>query len=253
MKTDYRISHQSAEISKTYDEVLYRKGSYDDTLWQEEQRILDREVIFLRAEISHISYLDFACGTGRILSFLETKVDDATGVDVAHAMLERARGVVRKAQLVQADLTRSDVLQGNTYDLITAFRFFLNAELSLREEAMALLSKKLRNENSVLLFNMHGNVWSHRVFTKLWLRFRGKHLSAATRREVIALAERHGLQVVRWYGFGVVPKVLYRIIGSTFVYDLDRILSYIPGARYISYDLIFICGQKVVEPKTSLW
>src|SRR3989338_437124 len=244
MKTDYRTSHQNKEASRIYDEVLYKQGTYDDALWKEEQRVLEHELVLLRNHAQTISLLDFATGTGCVFSFLESRVEYATGVDIAEEMLERARQVVQKAKLVHADITRADALGGETFDLITAFRFFLNAEPALRNEAIALLAKKLRDEESVLIFNMHGNLWSHRVFTKFLLRLRGKHLSAATCREAIALAERHGLQVVRWYGFGVLPKIIYRVIGSSFARHLDGFFSSIPGARHISYDLVFVCKKK---------
>lgn len=244
MKTNYRMSHQSEQVSRVYDEVLYKQGTYDDVLWRREQYILEKEFTLLQTKVTSISLLDFACGTGRILAFLEHKVNNAVGVDIAEEMLSRARQVVRNARLIKADLTRMDPLQGEQFDLITAFRFFLNAESELREEAMAVLSQKLRNQDSALIFNMHGNLWSSRMFTKWWLRLKGKHLSTSTRREMELLAERHGLRVVRWYGFGMLPKIIYRVIGSSFAYSLDRFFSRIPGARYISYDLVFVCRKK---------
>ncbi|OGZ44785.1 MAG: hypothetical protein A3J54_02060 [Candidatus Ryanbacteria bacterium RIFCSPHIGHO2_02_FULL_45_13b] len=247
MKTNYRMSHQSEQVSRVYDEVLYRQGTYDDALWREEQRVLTKELAVLQARAVPVSLLDFACGTGRIIAFLENTVNNATGVDIAEEMLQRARQVVRRARLIKTDLTRTDALRGETFDLVTAFRFFLNAESVLREEAMAVLSQKLRNQDSVLIFNMHGNLWSNRIFTKLWLRLRGKHLSASTRREMELLARRHGLQVVRWYGLGTLPKIVYRLIGSRAAYFIDRILSHVPGARFISYDLVFVCKKGTVK------
>lgn len=246
MKTDYRTSHKDKEISRVYDEVLYKQGSYDDALWKEEQCILEKELSLLQGSTSPISLLDFAAGTGRILSFLETRVGSAVGVDIADEMLERARSVVEKAKLVRADITRTDVLRGETFDMITAFRFFLNAEDTLREEAMAVLAQKLRNEKSVLIFNIHGNLWSHRIFTKLWLRLWGKRLSTATKSEMRALVERHGLQIVQWYGFGVLPKIAYRVIGLPVAFQIDKLFSWIPGARHISYDLVFVCKKGMV-------
>ncbi len=230
-----------------YDEILYRHGSYDSFLWLSEQEILRHEFADMRRYASRISYLDFACGTGRILAFAEQFADNAVGVDIADEMLERARGIVKKSELVCADITREDPLGARRFDIITAFRFFLNAEPALRQEAMAALAARLRDDKSMLIFNMHGNLWSHRIFTKIGLQLKGKHLSASTRRAMELLAERQGLRVVRWYGFGVVPKVLYRIFGSVLMYRLDIILSYVPGMRYVSYDLVFVCRKGIVE------
>ncbi|OGZ43170.1 MAG: hypothetical protein A3J55_02075 [Candidatus Ryanbacteria bacterium RIFCSPHIGHO2_02_FULL_45_17b] len=247
MKTDYRISHQSEQVSRVYDEVLYKQGTYDDALWRWEQCILEKEITLLQTKATPISLLDFACGTGRILTFLENKVNNAVGVDIAEEMLSRARQVVQNARLIKADLTRIDALRGEPFDLVTAFRFFLNAEPVLREEAMAVLFQKLRNQDSLLIFNIHGNLWSHRVFTKIGLWFRGKRLSVSTRREMELLARRHGLEMARWYGFGILPKIAYRVIGSRIAHGIDKILSHIPGMRFISYDLVFVCKKGIVK------
>ena len=87
--------------------------------------------------------LDFACGSGRVLELLEGHVGKATGVDVTESMLEVAADVTERSRLVHADITRSDDLDGEQFDLITAFRFFPNAELDLRHEAMAKLATLL--------------------------------------------------------------------------------------------------------------
>ncbi|TSC79446.1 MAG: type 12 methyltransferase [Parcubacteria group bacterium Gr01-1014_29] len=176
MKTNYRISHQSERVSEIYDEVLYRPGTYDDALWQEEKRVLQRELSQLEKDVANISYLDFACGTGRLLSFLEDRVNEAVGVDIAEEMLGRARKIVHRARVIRADSTREDPLAGEVFDFITAFRFFLNAEPALREEAL--------------------------------------------------------------------PKILYRLFGSSGMCKLDGALLRLPGARYIAYDLIFVCKKK---------
>lgn len=244
MKTNYRMSHQSERVSEIYDEVLYRPGMYDDALWQEEKRVLQRELSRLERDVAKISYLDFACGTGRLLSFLEDHVNEATGVDIAEEMLRRARKIVHRARVIRADSTREDPLAGEVFDFITAFRFFLNAEPALREEAMAVLAGKLRDGRSELVFNIHGNLWSHRIITKVWLMTRAKRLSASTKREMEQLANRHGLYVARWYGIGILPKVLYRLFGSSCMRKIDGALSRLPGARSIAYDLIFVCKKK---------
>ena len=68
---------------------------------------------------------DFGCGTGRILAYLEERVARAVGVDPAETMVQVARQRVRRAELVVADITRNDVLSGDMFDVITAFRIFL--------------------------------------------------------------------------------------------------------------------------------
>src|SRR5690348_278614 len=100
--------------------------------WRLEQRALDG---ILRDHVvgRNIAYLDFACGTGRILAHLYQRVAVATGVDVSSSMMEVARELAPGAELIEADLTQRDVLQDRRFDLITAFRFFPNAERELRQ------------------------------------------------------------------------------------------------------------------------
>ncbi len=108
----------------------------------------------------------------------------------------------------------------------------------------------MRDQKSLLLFNVHGNLWSHRWFARLYYRFiKGRNLNALSPRAAIALARRHGLRVVRWSGFGVVPKPFYRIFGSRSMYAVDLFVSRIPGTRWISADLLFVCERENTDTK----
>jgi len=244
MKPSYRESHKTERKSRMYEELVYKQGSYDDMVWQYEKKLLDMELARLKERVpSVLRYLDFGCGTGRILGYLEEEVGEATGVDNAASMLAYARNQVKKAKLIEADLTEHDVLAGEEYDFITAFRIFLNAEPVLRKEMMRVLTPKMRDENSIFIFNMHGNIWSHRLFTKLWLTLRGRRLNTISYWQARRFAEAHGLFVERWYGFGVLPKVFYRWFGSTRMYRLDNMFARVPFMRYMAYDLVFVCKK----------
>ena len=127
-------------------------------IWEKEKQILD-------ALISHWldsrkCYLDFACGTGRVLSHLEKRFTESTGIDISEDMLKCASSSVSSSTLICGDLTRDPNLVNGKYDCITAFRFFLHSQQSLRYEAMHVLSEKLRDRNSILIFNIHGNRYS---------------------------------------------------------------------------------------------
>src|SRR5690554_5494081 len=77
------------------------------------------------------SHLDFACGSGRLIGFLRDRVGSSIGVDVSTDMLEIAKREVGDAKLIHADLTDCDVLGQEKFQLITAFRFFPNAQEEL--------------------------------------------------------------------------------------------------------------------------
>lgn len=241
--SDYRSSHVGQEKSRIYEEDIYREGSYDEMLWRIERELLIKEIRALQKKVGKIQYLDFACGTGRIISFLEQSVEESYGIDVSSAMLAKAREKVKKSELIYADLTANDVLKDKTFDLITAFRFFLNAEPELRASAFSVLRTKLKDEKSIFIFNMHGNIVSHRLFTKFWYLLRGRRLATSSFWEAQRLVSENGLEVIHWYGIGVLPKIFYRYVSSRFLLALDKLFFSLPIFKYVSYDLVFVCRK----------
>ncbi len=238
---DYRLSHQSEIKTKRYERDVYRAGSYDDGIWQEEKKILDCELGLLKKQIPVLRYLDFGCGTGRIIGYLEHKVDKSTGVDIAREMLAIAKEKLRCSRLIEADITTDDVLRGQKFDIITAFRIFLNAEPPLRDAILKALAQKL-SQDGIFIFNIHGNTWSFRLPMVWWYRLRGRHLNHLSYKQIKKMAARHGLRIERLYGFGFVPKVLYRLCPRK-SFAVDRLLARVPLIKYISYHLIFVCKR----------
>lgn len=209
---DYRTTHVGSESwAKDYDAKLFSPGSFDAAMWEREQQLLDR--IAQEHVPRRESYLDFACGTGRVLSYVERHFRTAVGLDISDTMLSVARGRVRSATLVQGDATGDPtVLDGRRFDFITAFRFFLNAQPSLRDDAMAFLASALKDEDSRLLFNVHGNRYSTRALVAAKAKITREQFASMSVRESIDLAARHGLEVVEWYGIGSYDKALLRVM-----------------------------------------
>lgn len=212
---DYRSSHQGK--GEDY-HARFSGSSHRALMWRIEQDIL-RDL--MRAYFSTSSlerplsrskgvrHLDFACGTGRVLKLLEDEVDVSTGVDVAPSMLEIARREAERAEFHCVDITRDDVLGERQFDLITAFRFFPNAEPALRDEAMARLALSLA-PGGILVFNNHLRAGSlrHRAIQAKVLRGeltnkRRRHVMSDE--EVSALAARHDLAVVESRHLGLLP------------------------------------------------
>lgn len=239
---DYRQSHLG-DKSRRYEEEIYRAGSYDDAIWQIEKKILRREAERFSARKSDIAYLDFGCGGGRILRELEEYTARAVGVDTSPEMIERARERVKKATLVLADVTEYDPLQGEKFDLITAFRVFLNAGPELSHKIMLSLVPKL-SSGGVFIFNFHGNIFSYRAITKLWLWLKGRSLNTISYPEARRFAERYNLKIARIYGVGFLPKIFYRIFGTSSMLAIDSLFAKIPLFKYISYNLILVCEHQ---------
>lgn len=203
---DYRNAHhgKGTAYHRGFSDNVYRS-----TMWEIEQGILldYLKTYFDRPE--KVRLLDFACGTGRVLELLEDRVASSTGVDVTASMLDVAGEVTSKSRLINCDITRSDELDDERFDMITAFRFFPNAEPSLRNDAMAKLSMMLA-PGGILVFNNHIRTGSSRHRARLQKAKRGKlksrnDLHCMSDAEATELARAHRLTIVEDRHAGVLP------------------------------------------------
>jgi len=170
-------------------------------MWDLERNLL-REILRDRTFQSH---LDFACGTGRILAECKARSVESTGLDVSHAMVSLAREKCSEATLFVADFRENpSILEGRRFDLITAFRFFPNAQPELREEALRFLASHL-SEGGLLVLNNHRNLDSTSFRIARFLR---KSFGKTGMRdsEVIELIHSAGLNVVLRRGLGAIPQ-----------------------------------------------
>ena len=205
----YRNSHTTDGKGLSYDDH-YATIPWRRVLWDQEQRVLN-SFIETYFKNGNINLLDFACGTGRITSFLEAHVRSSTGVDVSSTMLGEAKKKLKKTELIELDLTQDNILRNRKFNLITAFRFFLNAEPELRKEVMQLLASLL-DRDGCLVFNNHRN----RTSPLIWLRYIHRHkikrenVNFMTISETRKLAKEAGLEIIRIYPVGLLPLPLVK-------------------------------------------
>ncbi|MFH1716996.1 MAG: class I SAM-dependent methyltransferase [Planctomycetota bacterium] len=214
-KISYKESHKYATKGAEYEEH-YGKQPWERFLWSREQEIILRilEKCFADREI-HL--LDFACGTGRIAGFLENGVKTSTGVDVSDSMLAVARKKLHRTEIIKADITVENILKPRRFNLITAFRFFLNAEPELRSAAAGAIAELL-SDDGYFVFNNHHSLGSP------WIRLlNARHLkkdpegtfNVMSIDQMKRLVEGAGMEMVEIYpaGFFHPPKfpVSYRL------------------------------------------
>ena len=201
----YRTSHTSPGHGEHYSRT-YEHGYYAYQ-WQLIERPLLRSLFSELKDRDKIRYLDFACGTGRILSVAEEFFGDTTGVDISDEMLRVAAQSCTKSKLVRQDITRSPLKV--EYDVISAFRFFLNAEPALSDEVLSALHKILCKKNGILVINIHVNKSSPLgVIYELRNLISGKKLANTKKySEFEEVLERNGFFVekVHWYSF--LPRI----------------------------------------------
>jgi SAM-dependent methyltransferase len=243
----YRQTFSRDASAARYDEVVYAAGSSADLLWQVEYKILRALAADALRGKPAATYLDFACGTGRVLSSLEDLAAQAVGIDVSAAMLERARARCRKATLICADITRTNGSLEGQYDLITSFRFLTNAEPALRSAALRALHARL-NDGGTLLINTHGNPWSYRLvlLPYHWLkdRFAGRPLFGyLSNRETRRLLQDAGFRVEAVIGMGFVPQKLLPVMGARLAGRIESSLADAPGVQRFGLNQLFVCRK----------
>jgi SAM-dependent methyltransferase len=200
----YRDSHLGAAKALDYDAGFWRQGTAKAIAWELERQLLDLTFDrHLPRRPAHA--VDFACGTGRVLQYLEQRVDETTGIDVSAEMLKLARQRCRRSALIRCDVTRgeSPELDGEI-DLVTTFRFLLNAEPALRSAALRWIRAVLI-PGGHLVANFHLNPLSVRG-RYLRLRRLGQPalpmLSPAEAQSVLAAT---GFTAVACYGYEYLP------------------------------------------------
>jgi SAM-dependent methyltransferase len=240
--TDYRYSHTAPGAGQRYD-ALFAEDRYDGWIWEKEQEVL-RGIVRAYATPGHFRLLDFACGTGRVLQFLEPLAREAVGVDVSSEMLRLAAGNVRQARLINADITRDRALLGDQFDLITAFRFFLNANDGLRRDALTALRDMLR-DGGVLVANIHVNLWSLKLPSHLFRRWvRRQSINATSIRSMTHLFHDHGFRVIRVIGVGWCSPRIFTLVGKRWASRIEELLERVPILTRCATDVIYVCTKQ---------
>jgi predicted TPR repeat methyltransferase len=235
----YTSSHQGR--GRDYHETFAADvNPYRAMHWRLEQRALDR---ILRDHLGggNVAYLDFACGTGRILGHVARQVASATGVDVSPSMMEVAREGAPGAELIEADLTQRDVLGERRFNLITAFRFFPNAEPELRLAVLRVLARHLATPG-VLVFNNHKNKNSlpRRISRLLGRETPGLTMTHA---DVQALVSSAGLKILQVVPLACLPfSENHPLLPVSVLEPLERRLSGLRPLAGMAQDVLYVCG-----------
>jgi len=234
---DYRQSHLGREKAASYHRQ-FSKNPYRAMMWRLERRELDS---ILDDRLSRAPrHLDFACGTGRLLSHLSQRARECVGIDVSEGMLDIARAEMPGCQLVCGDITGSDVLAGRTFDLITAFRFFPNAQSDLRTGAIVALARHLADDG-ILILNNHKNRGSLIYRLARLMRPHAVRQDMSDQ-EVRELVDAAGLIVIDTRHIGSIPSTeKYRLLPVPLLEWMERKLSRVALVRPFASNLIYVC------------
>ena len=202
-----------------------------------------------------IRYLDFACGTGRILSVFRRSIASRTGVDTSAEQLASARRKDPEAALVCGNLiTDPDLLRGQRFDLITCFRLFLNLEPEHRIPILERLRELLAPGGRLFVDN-HMNRYSalglmawfaHRVLGRPRKPFvppgrRGiiSTMSEGEMREALSAA---GLEVDEVIRMTVLPgHGAFILLPEPLLLAVERVLTRLPLISRAAKNQVFVC------------
>lgn len=250
MERSYREQFTSPEAARRY-EKFYSQKTLDSILWEIEKNYLLETVTELRNTVQKIDYLDFACGTGRVVCYLEPFVNTATGIDVSSEMLKIAQQKVKHASLYCKDITDTSIEEEGKYDLITTFRFILNAEPNMRISALRELAKRLKDKSSLLILNNHSNPISYKAllwpyhYTRIFILGRRTSGNYLTIQQLRAVIDAAGLEILSIVGMGFMSAKFLSLLPYHYFKKIETALA---GENFISKrfgaNQIIICRLK---------
>lgn len=241
---------QPADV-RSYDALEYAAGSYAQCLWELQQPWLAGVLRQQRDRAPGLRLLDFACGTGRILSFAEEFAAESHGLDLSAEMVKVAANRCRKSELFVGNVLAEPELLRGPYDVITAFRFLLNVEAPVRVAVLRALRQRLRRPDGLLIADVHGSSRSLRhpaiVWKRLLRRLRptparvDQMLAELSPSETRRLFAETGWTVIAQHGFGVMPPTLYRTPLRGWARAIDQRCAGQPAWRNVSINIISVC------------
>lgn len=240
----YRTSHAKSGYGKHY-AMTYKDGYYAYQWQQIEKPLLD-DLFTAISEGGNKKYLDFACGTGRILGVGEQYFQNSTGVDISAEMLAVAEKNCQTSKLIQQDITKQPLKY--KYDIVTAFRFFLNAEDELTDDVLRTLHSFLLVDDGILLLNIHVNANSPLgLFYKTRNAIQGKN-SANTKTyrdmEVILLKNGFIIEKVYWYSFLPRTGWYFNWVSKYLMVPVETVFKKVPFLRFFAQCFLIQCRKR---------
>ena len=208
-------------------------------IWELEKKLI---IKFLKKYIKKKNHhLDFASGSGRISKLLEKYFKLQNLIYSSKKILNFDKIILPNSKIINKDF-RNIKLLNKKFDLITAFRFFPNAEPDLRKKAMIFISKHLK-KNGILIFNNHRNFWSFPYFMRR-VTFRSDGFGM-THSEVLKLLDRCDLEILETKSIGILTdKEKGYLINWKIIKILENFFYKKFNFYKIGYNVIYVVKNK---------
>lgn len=252
--SDYMKKYLSSKnFGKKYDKIISNK--FEILIWNVEKKIL-KKIYKKYLNNPKINYLDFACGTGRIITYFvnELGIKNAYGMDTSKPMLNEAKKKTI-AKFINKNIVKEEkLLIDKKFSLITSFRLFLNLEEKNRDIILKKLHKNLDDKNGYLIINNHLNRYSflgiffwirHLLGEKINRKNNQGILNTMSEREFRKLIKKNGFKIVKTYRFVLFPgRKNFIVLPEKILINIEIFLSKIPILNLFCKDQIFLCKKK---------
>ena len=254
-RLDYRECHLQDNAAQGYRDV-YTAGYYAAQWQQLEQPWLGR--LFTELKSGGASrMLDIACGQGRISLLGAKYFRRVCGIDISPAMLARAQQFLANDPALSAANVTFEVGDVQTYiadelfDVVTAFRFFLNAEDNLRLDGLRCARRNIA-PHGTFIANVHVAASSPLALfygvANTAQRMLGKRSSDV--RNAISLGSlrkmfaAEGFRINRVHRYSLLPRVgsLTDKFAERYLAGVDRLGKLIPGLSLFSQAFV-VCAS----------
>ena len=249
-RIDYRNQFKGGV--KAYDKLTQSK--HIRLIYNLEKEVLIK--LFAEMDSEQKTLMDFACGTGRWTQLLEKHFKETTGVDVSEKMIAIARQKCEKTRFFVTDITTDTVdteLQSKQFDVITAFRFYKNAEEQLRQAVTEAIPQYLKKEG-LFIFDLHLNTFSFMGilaniirFLKLQKLLGAGNLTVRTisLNNIRKLFEDSPFEIIDYYGMGTLPgRSNYTVLPKRLLYKIETFFTNRKILRAFSYNILVIAKKR---------
>lgn len=245
-------TYRNSFISQTVvDEYVsrYSNVTLSSYLFEIEKTVLE-EIVFNKIKFKNknlcdVMYLDYACGTGRILTLVRNLLKasglkvNAFGMDISEKMLEKI--IDNDVRLIRVDAS-NEAVDYYGFDIITCFRFFLNAEEELRKSILNKIYGMLKDDGYFIV-NNHGSRSSFLGLLRIFKR--STHCMDDVK--FLSALRESGFEVKVVYGFGILPGFIVNRKGLRgLLLNFERYLIANDRLKFLQYfgiQKLYVCQK----------
>lgn len=255
-KSEYMKSyHRDGAAGANYDRGISNR--FELFIFDIEKVVLNEIYARFLGARPNIAYLDYACGTGRILGLLQDDTEIKVGMDTSDDQLAQARARVPDAELINDNIVTNPARLGRKFDLVTCFRLFLNLERRNRLPVLEKLHDALLDDGYLVVDN-HMNRYSALGLIALFFRkvlgYPEKSsvplgakgiIGTMSEREMRSVLFASGFVVRKTYRFVLLPghKSLL-VLPERLLLPLEMALSKVPILNLVGKNQIYVCQKK---------